>query len=398
MRFDDEKASGVWITVADGCYFIQLNYPIYYKGKVIAESNGEPIEPGSFLVALFNANFTDAILLPAILDDLLAEQKGTPQGDMPETWKTSTDMQKIWEKILTHNPTLQDKAAGAIQNTINQFKYEPGTSLSDNAVGNVQSISNMGQLTGHGLEDLFNNIVETLVSTMSLDGTVEICSIPIAELFTTQLYDTVKSYGEIDYASFSDGFERIRAYSYMFLKERFMTDMGKELVSQQMPRVSFDFIEEKKAVPAYYLRTVAELFALDAYYYALSKYKYPLCKLCGRYFKKTEKDPRAYCNRPNIYLPDNRYSLTCCEYHEKYPNYKDAVTELKRKAVKAQNKYCMAHQYIDDSYKAYAEWSDELKKREHTARITGKTAPLKQFIENTRFSKIGFSDTDYSKY
>ena len=88
--------------------------------------------------------------------------------------------------------------------------------------------------------------------------------------------------------------------------------------------------------------------------------------------------------------------MTCKEYHKQHNNYKDRISDLSDKAYKAQYKFVDEHGKLASGI--FPLWNKELKKRERAARDKWSVVELESFIENTRFSKIGFDVTDYSRY
>jgi len=391
MRYDSMDESGIWITVKDGRYFFKL--PSFLADPAADDGSAGLYEPGFFLTELFNTDFTDTMIVPVILDDLLTAGSGSPEKENALKISIPPEkLQKIWDNILIKNPALRPGISEAIQNAVNSSEYDPGIYRTDD-IQNVQYIQNMSSLPESDIESIFNDILLTFAGNIAKLGKPEKHHSYIAELFMTQLYDTIKSDEKTDYIHFSDGFDRLSAYSNMILDGIPINDRCRKLISCQMPRVRFIFMDGQM-VPEYYLRTMAELFALDVYYYMPDKKKYSFCKLCGRYFKKVKRNTEAYCNRPNIYFND----MSCSEYHLWNPKYKDVITELSRRAEKTQNKYCSNHPEKENQAEAYGFWAAELKKRTHEARVTRDIEPLKRFIRDTRFSKIGFSVTDYSVY
>lgn len=402
MRLDSKETSGAWVTVQNNQYSFELNCPYWGNGKflhrlsAIDEINGKPIKPGFFLVCIFNMDFISVIEPLAILDDLLAVKAGIGLENIPLKRLSETDKQKridIIDKVNESNPHLKDSIKQAIKEAVCKEEYVPDLLQAAQYDEEAKTIRNMEQLSPEDIEEVFDNISETLASQLDkyLCMKTEIYNLLIAELVTAQMYDTVKSDGKIDAVAFSDSLETLHVYSGMLLDEKLTaTDNCKELISRQMPRVQFIY-KDGKMVPRYYIRTVAEMFALDAYYYELYPDTYPFCILCGRYFIKRQRNTETYCDYSNNFLA----GLTCREYHEQNPKEKDKITECTRRAVKSQNKYCSFH---SDYNKAYVSWHMELKKRKHQARVDGNVQRLIDFIENTRFSNIGFADTDFSKY
>ena len=88
--------------------------------------------------------------------------------------------------------------------------------------------------------------------------------------------------------------------------------------------------------------------------------------------------------------------MTCKDYHAQNPSYTDEISGLSKKAYKAQYKYLAEYDKLASNI--LPNWTDELKKRERIARDNWSSKELETFIENTRFSKIGFDVNDYSIY
>lgn len=329
MRFDSDKKSGIWLLVDDSKYCFKLAYPEYLCGTVCKDVYGQPLQPGDFLLLLFNADYSMAGEFPYSLDGLL----DTWQETHPESVNALEDV--LNDALLTIAPELWGSA----------FEYS------------------------------------------------EKHAFLIAELLMAHLYDTVMNPADNNIELLGDELSRIRAFSYMLIENESMPDECRSLIHSQMPRVRFCF-KDGKAVQQYYIRSVFELFAIDAYYFTKSRRSFAFCQNCGRYFKQREKKNEKYCNYPNHYLG----GLTCQEYMNAHPGYKDIVTELSRRAEKTQNKYCSNHPEKEDLATAYGLWSAELKKQTQKARITRDIEPLKRFIKKTRFSKKKPSDIDYSVF
>ena len=97
---------------------------------------------------------------------------------------------------------------------------------------------------------------------------------------------------------------------------------------------------------------------------------------------------------PNPYQPYD--GMSCKEYHAQHPKHTDRVSELFKRAYKRQYKYLSDRDLLSSNILPV--WNDELKKRERIARDKWSATELEDFIENTRFSKIGVDVTDYSSY
>ena len=316
MRFDDEKTSGIWISFDGGRYHFSLPYPEYLRGTVCKDMFNRPIQPGDFLLLLFNADVLDS-----------------------------------WHEI-------HPESVNALEDVLN--------------------------------DSLFTIAPELWGSTFAYS---EKHAFLLGELLITRLYDMIRTPADENIELLGDGYSLIRAFSYMLIENKTMPDECRSLIQHQMPRVRFCF-EDSKTMLQYYTRSIFELFAIDAYYFINHPHKFAFCKLCGRYFRKQERSTEAYCNYPNGY----QGGMTCREYIKAHPGHKDVITELSRRAEKTQNKYCSNHPEKENQAEAYGFWAAELKKRTHEARVTRDIEPLKRFIRDTRFSKIGFSVTDYSVY
>lgn len=223
----------------------------------------------------------------------------------------------------------------------------------------------------------------------------------IFDVLVNQLHDTLNekadNYKTRDKTKhFALDLQKIQMFSHMIIEGNSIPDDCLSIMKSYPLKMCFDKNTSGQLIQKYYIHSIFELFSLDAYMYinSPSKSQICFCKLCGRYFIKKGRKTEAYCQYPNPHFNDK----SCSEYHKEHPNYHDPISKIVSNAQKAQNKYY--NNYIglsDNKHNIWNIWTYELKQREKKARITRDTAPLKHFIENTKFSKTGFSDIDYSK-
>ena len=144
MRYDSMDESGIWITVKDGRYFFKL--PSFLADPAADDGSAGLYEPGFFLTELFNTDFTDTMIVPVILDDLLTAGSGSPEKENALKISIPPEkLQKIWDNILIKNPALRPGISEAIQNAVNSSEYDPGIYRTDD-IQNVQYIQNMSSL------------------------------------------------------------------------------------------------------------------------------------------------------------------------------------------------------------------------------------------------------------
>lgn len=246
------------------------------------------------------------------------------------------------------------------------------------------------------LLDIIDNCRDSIASEMIQDAVFDYCIEEkdlhiFSELISTQIFDIMKMPDGNFERIFAD-LQKIQIYSHQILDENKLSEDCGLLIQKQMPQIHFHY-KDGHLEQAYYIRSIFELFAFDTYNYLKSPNKMCFCKLCNKYFIKTSRNTEAYCRYPNPLFK----SKSCYDKHIEDPAYKDPISELVHKAINTQNKYALIHE-CNDSLLTWNKWMEELKIREKQARISGDVAPLKTFIKNTRFKKIGFSNMDYSKY
>lgn len=339
MRYYNTSESGIYLTVQDGRYHMDLPHP-YIKEDIKVNIIDQPLRPGSFLLSIFN-----------------------------------TDFSCVESVIEMFSDTINDK----------EFMEMETTSL----------------------EDSLDNCRDSIVSFMIQDTTYDYCvkdesSLHIfSELIATQLFDIIVKEQEKDYPSCFDDIvldiKKMRLFSHMILDRNTLSEDCLSFIQRQMLRVQYGY-SDGRLVQDYHVRSISELFALDAYMYMDSPFKMSFCKFCNHYFIKDGRNTEIYCRYPNPRFD----GMSCFGYHEKNPKYTDDISKIVNRAIKTQNKYYNIHSWEDDE-KPYDndiwhKWTSALSKKEKEARITGDTSSLERFIKSTRFSRTGFSDIDYSDW
>lgn len=336
MRYCEITESGIFLTLNQNQYHMNLPQP-YINDTIKENALEQSLIPGSFLLGIFNM---DSSCIEWILDMLIDD--------------------------------------------LNDTEY----------VGNVVT-----------LDDMIDNCRDTIASFMIKDQIFDYCvkntsDIYIfSELVATQVFDTIALTEDNDCLSnlstIIQDLRKIQMFSYMILEDKTISKDCLSIIKQHTPQIYFDMDNNGQLVEKYYIRSIFELFALDVYMYLHFPSKMCFCKLCGRYFIKNEQSREVHCQYPN----PNFGGKSCSEYHKANPNYQDPISRIVSNAIKAQNRYYNTYSGLDDnSHELWHKWMFELKKKEKKARITKDTASLEEFIKNTRFSKTGFSNVDYSDY
>lgn len=249
------------------------------------------------------------------------------------------------------------------------------------------------------IDDLFANFRDTTASWFMRTTDYGYCIASrdielLSDLTARQFYDSYMASGSTaSLASTCNAIYQVQAMCFQLMERRAYTPGICSLVEGQQLSFSYCFADGSP-IKVYAVHTLLELFVLDAVYYMEKGEKLCRCKFCNKYFFKEKRDTEVYCPYPNPYRPYD--GMACKEYHRKNPNYKDQISELSKKAYKAQYKFIDEHSRLaSDTFPA---WNRELKKRERAARDKRSVKELEAFIEKTRFSKIGLDVTDYSSY
>lgn len=249
------------------------------------------------------------------------------------------------------------------------------------------------------IDDLFANFRDTIASWFLDAADYDYCIASrdielLSDLITRQFYDGYMASGSTaSLSSTCNAIYGIQAMCFQLMEHREYTPEICSLVEGQQLSFSYCFIDGSP-IKVYAIRTLQELFVMDAVLYMGSMEKLCRCRFCNKYFFKQEDGIKVYCPYPNPYQPYN--GMTCKEYHKQHNNYKDRISDLSDKAYKAQYKFVDEHGKLASGI--FPLWNKELKKRERAARDKWSVVELESFIENTRFSKIGFDVTDYSRY
>lgn len=246
------------------------------------------------------------------------------------------------------------------------------------------------------LLDILDNCRDSIASEMLKDSIFDYCIEEkdlhvFSELISTQVFDIINM-PDGDFEKIFVDLIKIQMYSHQILDGNNISKECGLLIQEQMPQIHFHY-KDGHLEQGYYVRSIFELFALDTYNYLKSPNKMCFCKLCNKYFIKNSRNTEAYCRYPNPSFEGK----SCFDKHKEDPAYKDPISELVKKATNTQSKYSLEHE-CEGSHLTWYTWTKELKIRERKARLSGDTAPLNTFIKNTRFSKTGFSNMDYSKY
>lgn len=337
MRYYNQEKSGIYLIFSKGQYYMKLPDTENFIDK---NAFGQPIVPGSFLLSIFNINlgFLDLDVTLNFFERNVTDEKYMKYSSL------ENELDNYRDAI---NSNIRD---------IRHFDYYK------NGIGS----SFFPELLATQLFDILNAFKNDDIEDCFIEANESISYLRQIQKFSSMIFE-----------------------DYPISKECLFT------IKQYTPKMYFDEDDDGKLIQKYYIRSVFELFALDAYIYLnlSSKPKMCLCKLCGRYFIKRKKSTEAYCQYPNRCLG----YTPCLKYHKENPSYIDPISKIVNNAVKAQNKYYNTYiEMSNNQHDIWNKWTHELKKREKKARITKDIAPLEQFIENTRFKKTGFSDIDYS--
>lgn len=248
------------------------------------------------------------------------------------------------------------------------------------------------------INDSFANFRDTIASwfmdTTDFDYCIASKDIELlSDLIACQFFDNYMASGNTDsFSSICNAIYQIQAMCFQLMEYREYTPDICNLIEEQQLSLSYRVVSGSP-IRFYAIRTLRELFVMDAVLFMESKEKLCRCKFCNKYFFK-QKDTKVYCPYPNPHNPYN--GMTCKDYHAQNPSYTDEISGLSKKAYKAQYKYLAEHDKLASNI--LPNWTDELKKRERIARDNWSSKELETFIENTRFSKIGFDVNDYSIY
>ncbi len=331
MRYIDLACSGMMVFVDRSQY--QIHFPHSFIDDDI-NTNGlaQPLSPGSFLIKIFNMDLT------------------------------------------------------GIEESLSYLKSD------------LENIS-LGVISEEIIEDAFDNYRDTAASLMLNDITFDYSIAEkdiylFSELLACEAFDNMDliSNNMIRVSDDITDIRKLRLLCHTILHTNQLTKEAEILIHQQMPQVIYE-CNNNQIRQGYYIRSISELFAVDACMYLSSPCKICFCKLCGKYFIKSNRNTEAYCTYPNPQFEGK----SCIEKHINEPDYKDEITKLVVKATKTQNKYYVINGG-DENASCWDLWFDELKRRENTARVDHNIMPLETFIKNTRFSRIGFSIKDFSGY
>lgn len=249
------------------------------------------------------------------------------------------------------------------------------------------------------IEDTFANFRDTIASWFTDTTAYDYCIASgdielLSDLIARQFYDGYMTSGSTaSLAPTCNAIYGIQAMCFQLMEHREYTPEICSLVEGQRLSFSYCFIDGSP-IKVYAIRTLQELFVMDAVLYMGSRETLCRCKFCNKYFIKQEDGIKVYCPYPNPYHPYD--GMACKEYHKQHKNHKDRISELSNNAYKAQYKYLDEHNKLASNI--FPLWNKELKRRERSARDKWSVTELEAFIENTRFSKIGFDVTDYSRY
>lgn len=249
------------------------------------------------------------------------------------------------------------------------------------------------------IDDSFANFRDTIASWFMRTTDYGYCIASrdielFSDLIARQFYDAyIASDSTASLASTCNAIYRIQAMCFQLMEYREYTPEICSLVEGQQLSFSYCFADGSP-IKVYAIRTLQELFTMDAVLYMGSREKLCRCKFCNKYFFKQKDGIKVYCPYPNPYHPYD--GMPCKEYHKQHKNHKDRISELSENAYKAQYKYLDERQKLASDI--FPLWNKELKRRERAARDNWSVVELESFIENTRFSKIGFDVTDYNRY
>lgn len=249
------------------------------------------------------------------------------------------------------------------------------------------------------IDDSFDNFRDTIASWFMRTTDYSYCIASrdielLSDLIARQFYDAYIASGSTDsLSSVCNAIYEIQSMCFQLMEYREYTPEICSLVEGQQLSFSYCFADGSP-IKVYAICTLLELFAMDAVHYMDSREKLCRCKFCNKYFFKEKRDTEVYCPYPNPYMPYN--GMTCKGYHKQHNNHKDRISDLSDKAYKAQYKFVAEHDKLASDI--FPLWNKELKKRERVARDMWSVMELESFIENTRFSRIGFDVTDYSRY
>lgn len=249
------------------------------------------------------------------------------------------------------------------------------------------------------VDDSFGNFRDTIASWFMRTTDYGYCIASrdielFSDLTACQFYDAYKSSGSTaSLASVCDSIYGVQSMCFQLMEYREYTPDICSLIEGQQLSFSYCFVDGSP-IRVYAIRTLLELFVMDAVRYMASKEKLCRCKFCNKYFFMQEDGIKVYCPYPNPYQPYD--GMTCKEYHAQRPKHIDKISELTKRAYKRQYKYLSDRDLLSSNILPV--WNDELKKRERIARDKWSATELDAFIENTRFSKIGIDVTDYSSY
>lgn len=249
------------------------------------------------------------------------------------------------------------------------------------------------------IDDSFANFRDTIASwfldTTDYDYCIASKDIELlSDLIACQFYDAYKASGDVNSLdSVCNTIYQIQSMCFQLMEYRKYTPDICSLIEKQRLSFSYSFIDDS-VLKVYSIRTLLELFVIDAVQYMESKKKLCRCKFCNKYFVKLQRNTEVHCPYPNPYKPYE--GMSCREYHKQHRNYVDPISKLTKNAYNTQYKYLSDRDLLSSNILPI--WKNELKKRERIARNKWSITELETFIENTRFSKIGLDVTDYSSY
>lgn len=330
----------------DGLYSVEYPEP-YYTTKQIdngvqlpSSARKQPLEPGCFLIKIFNMDLTCLTHMTDLLIDALSDLELTCTG--------ANTREMLDDIFINYRETIASYFAESID-------------------------------INYCIESRDVELLSGLIAAQFYDAYVEHCKAEDLLGICQQIISIQKNCYQI---------LESKRYSYEILDT-----LCNNRISMSYTSYPDDRIEE-----CYAVRTLKDLFCIDTFFYRKSKQKICHCKFCNKYFVKLQRSSEAYCNYPSN-NPDFM-GKTCREYHELNSSYKDEYSELTLKAYKAQYKYAEidhAHE-ADYDIDTFPTWAGELKKREETARHNQDISLLNTFIKLTRFKNIGLAKQDYSKY
>jgi len=251
----------------------------------------------------------------------------------------------------------------------------------------------------YDIEDLFSNFRDTIASYFLENITYDYCISSrdielLSDLIAYQFYHAYKINKASDILpSVCEKIYQIQSFCIQIIEDKEYTPAIRSFIEETIIMLLYSFSNDS-VIENYIIRSLEELFVIDVIQYMKAKTTLCQCKFCNKFFFKQKRNTEVYCPYPNVNKPYNK--MSCREYHKKYPKYEDEISTKIMQAYKAQYKYIADKGLL--SKNIFPLWFNELKKRERFARKEGSIKKLEDFINNTRFSKIGCDITDYSNY